>query len=168
MRPAAGIVLMLCLNAPATAAMFGIENPASTMSNPADGMYNPANQSKNPASNIYNPADRTNSRNPLSPPTKAVRDEPAAKEVAAPQTPARQKTVPPQPKASVPQKNYHFKTVKGYMDAAKKSFAKDDYVEFVSITEDALRRIDAGTLKASPKARQKLIKYKALGYGLLD
>jgi hypothetical protein len=38
----------------------------------------------------------------------------------------------------------------------------------ISITEDALRRISAGTLKASKKTKQKLAKYKVLGYGLLE
>lgn len=53
-------------------------------------------------------------------------------------------------------------------DWAKKAFAQDDYLDFLSITEDALRRINAGTLKASKKAKQKLDKYKVFGYGLLE
>jgi hypothetical protein len=41
-------------------------------------------------------------------------------------------------------------------------------MELISITEDALRRINAGTLKASKKTERKLAKYKVLGYGLLE
>jgi hypothetical protein len=41
-------------------------------------------------------------------------------------------------------------------------------MEFLSITEDALRRISAGTLKASKKTERKLVRYKVFGYGLLE
>jgi hypothetical protein len=37
----------------------------------------------------------------------------------------------------------------------------------VYITEEALKRISAGTLKASKKEKQPLVKYKNAGYGLL-
>lgn len=58
--------------------------------------------------------------------------------------------------------------MKAYIDEAKKAFNQDNYLRFISITEDALRRISAGTLKASEKTKQKLEKYKAFGYGLLE
>jgi hypothetical protein len=54
------------------------------------------------------------------------------------------------------------------VDAAKKAFSRDDYVGFLSITDDALRRIRAGTLTASKIIEKKLVLYMKFGYGLLD
>jgi len=121
----------------------------------------------NPASNIYNPATRMNNPNPLAPPTQPV-PQPTVTEVTTGAKPARQIKEQPRPKSAVPLKSYNFKTVRAYMNAAKKAFVRDDYPEFLSITEDALRRISAGTLKASKKTERKLAKYKVFGYGLLD
>lgn len=163
----AGIAVLLCLHAPATAAMYTIDNPAEKINNPADKMYNPATHVNNPASNIYNPATRMNNPNPLSPPTQPV-PPPTVPEATTTTKPAKQIKEQPKSKPIIPQKSYYFKTVKAYINAAKKAFAQDDYREFVSITEDALRRINAGTLKASKKTRQKLAKYKVFGYGLLE
>jgi predicted DNA-binding protein len=163
------IALALCLAAStaARAAMYVIENPAGNINNPADKMYNPATKTNNPASNIYNPGTRLDSRNPLSPPTQPVQESTAATSAssAAPTTakPARQ-----QYKAEIPQKKYYYKTVAAYIRAAKKSFNDDDYVEFLSLTEDALRRINAGTLKASANIKHKLNNFKTFGYGLLE
>jgi hypothetical protein len=162
-RLIAGIAVVLYLNATAAAAMYTIKNPAEKINNPADKMYNPATHVNNPASNIYNPAARMDDPNPLSPPTQPV-PQPAATEVL----PAKEIKDQPQPKPAIPRKKYHFTTVRAYIDAAKKAFIQDDYRKFLSITEDALRRIHAGTLKASKKARQKLVNYKVLGYGLLE
>jgi hypothetical protein len=145
-RLATGIAVILCLNAPARAAMYKIDNPAS---------------------NIYNPAARMNNPNPLSPPTQPV-PQPKVTEVTTPTKPAKQIKKQPQIKSAIPQKRYYFKTVRAYINAAKRAFARDDYIEFISITEDALRRISAGTLKASKKTKQKLAKYKVFGYGLLE
>jgi len=159
----AGIVVVLYLHTPATAAMDVIKNPADKIRNPADKMYNPATQVNNPAANIYNPATRLDNSNPLSPPTQPV-PQPAVTALK----PAVKPAEPSAPKPVIPQKSYYFKTVKEYINAAKKAFIHDDYIEFLAITEDALRRIDAKTLKASKKSRQKLAKYKVLGYGLLE
>jgi len=161
------IALVLCLraSAPATAAMYVIENPAGNISNPADKMNNPATQTTNPASNIYNPGDRLNSRNPLSPPTPPPA--PAATTSAA-AAPAQTAKAVQRHRAEIPQKKYYYKTVGAYVSAAKKSFSNDDYVEFLSLTEDALRRVNAGTLKASPNMRHKLQQYRTFGYGLLE
>jgi hypothetical protein len=145
-RLTTGIAAILFLNAPAWGAMYEIENPAS---------------------NIYNPASRMNNPNPLSPPTQPV-PKPTATEATTTTEPAKQSKEQPRPRSAVPQKSYNFKNVTAYINAAKKAFAQDDYMEFLSITEDALRRINAGTLKASKKAERKLVKYKKLGYGLLD
>jgi len=163
------IALALCLtaSAAATAAMYVIENPASTINNPAGNMYNPATQSNNPASNIYNPGTRLDSRNPLSPPTPPVPKSTAAT-TATSAAPATAKPARQQYKPEIPQKKYYYKSVGAYIRAAKKSFSDDDYVEFLSITEDALRRIDAGTLKASANIKHKLSNFKTFGYGLLD
>lgn len=166
-RSAAVIAVVLCLNAPATAAMHTIDNPAEKISNPADKMYNPATQVNNPASNIYNPATRRDNSNPLSPPTQPV-PQATTPEVTTTTKPVEEIKEQPQTKPTIPQKSYYFKTVRAYINAAKKAFAQDDYVEFIAITEDALRRISAGTLKASKKTRQKLVKYKVFGYGLLE
>jgi hypothetical protein len=160
---ASEMVIVLCLYAPAMAAMYTIDNPAEKIRNPADKMYNPATQIKNPAANMYNPATRMDAANPLSPPTQPVA-EPATAEATKQR--AKQGKVLLSP--AVPQKNYYFKTVKEYVTAAKKAFAQDDYLEFLALTEDALRRIRAGTLQASKKTRQQLAKYKAFGYGLLE
>ena len=145
-RLATGIAAILCLNAPAMGAMFEIDNPAS---------------------NIYNPASRMNNPNPLSPPTQSV-PQPTATEAATATKPAKQIKEQPRPRSAIPQKSYNFKTVTAYINAAKKAFVRDDYPEFLSITEDALRRISAGTLKASKKTERKLAKYKVFGYGLLE
>jgi len=161
--------LILCLwaSAPATAAMYVIENPASNISNPADKMNNPAAQTNNPASNIYNPGTRLDSRNPLSPPTQPAAPAPAATSSAAAASAQTAKTQQ-RHRPEIPQKKYYYKTVGAYVSAAKKSFSNDDYVEFLSLTEDALRRINAGTLKASANIRHKLQQYKTFGYGLLE
>jgi hypothetical protein len=145
-RLATGIAAILCLYAPARGALFEIDNPAS---------------------NIYNPATRMNNPNPLSPPTQPV-PQPTVREVTATTEPAKQIKEQARFKASIPRKSYYFKTANAYINAAKKAFAHDDYVEFLSITEDALRRINAGTLKASKKAERKLARYKVFGYGLLE
>jgi len=155
--------IVLCLNATASAEMFTIDNPADKIHNPADKMYNPATQENNPSSNIYNPSTRMNKQNPLSPSTQHV-PQPTVKESVL-QTNKQQQ---PQPEpATITKKRYHFKHAREYMNAAKKSFAQEDYGEFLSITEDALRRINTGTLKASKKTKQKLVTYKRIGYGLL-
>jgi hypothetical protein len=145
-RFATGIAAILCLNAPAWGAMFEINNPAS---------------------NIYNPATRMNNPNPLSPPTQPV-PQPTVTETTTATKPEKQSKEQPRPRSTIPQKSYYFKTATAYISAAKKAFARDDYLEFLSITEDALRRISAGTLKASKKTERKLTKYKVLGYGLLE
>jgi hypothetical protein len=166
-RLVAGMAVVLYLNTPTAAEMYTIKNPAEKISNPADKMYNPATHVNNPASSIYNPAARMDNPNPLSPPTQPVH-QPAATEVSATTVPAKGIKEQPQPKPAIPQKNYHFKTASAYINAAKKAFIQDDYRGFLSITEDALRRIKAGTLKASKKTKQKLVNYKVLGYGLLE
>lgn len=116
-----------------------------------------------PAANIYNPGTRLDSRNPLSPPTKVAG--PVATATPAEAPPAR--SAQPEYIPQVPQKKYYYKTVGAYVRAAKKSFVDDDYVELLSIKEDALRRINAGTLKASANTKHKLQNYKVFGYGLL-
>jgi hypothetical protein len=162
--------LVLCLNGSASrAAMYVIENPGSKISNPADKMYNPAAQSNNPASNIYNPGARMDNANPLSPPTQTVTaPADAAQGTASAATPGKQTGEEKKYRPAIPQKKYYYKTVEAYVRAAKSSFSKDDFVEFLSITEDALRRIDSGTLQASANIRHKLQNYKAFGYGLLE
>jgi hypothetical protein len=160
-RLATGIAaLVLSLHTPVLSAMYTIDNPADKINNPADKVYNPATGIKNPGSTIYNPAARMNNPNPLSPPTQPVPSTLSADQM--------KEQVQTKPKRAIPHKNYHFKTVKAYINAAKKAFSQDDYLKFLSVTEDALRRIHAGTLKASEKAKQKLEKYKAFGYGLLE
>lgn len=162
-RSATGIALLFCVYAPAMAAMDAIKNPADKIRNPADRMYNPATRINNPATNIYNPATGLDNPAPLSPPGQSA-PQPAV--TAAPAvTKAAEQTLS---RPVIPHQKYNFKTVKEYLDAAKKAFTRDDYIEFLSVTEAALRRIDAGKLKASPKARQKLDRYKAFGYGLLE
>jgi hypothetical protein len=159
------MTLLLCLEAPtaARAAMYVIENPASKISNPADKMYNPANQTSNPAATIDNPGSRMDNPNPASPPNPPPAPAARVATQAAAPTPEKQRQRP-----RVTQKKYAFKTAGAYLQAAKKAFAKDDYPEFISLTEDALRRINAGTLNASEKTRLKLQKYRTFGYGLLD
>lgn len=152
--------LVLALYTPALSAMYTIENPADRINNPAEKIYNPATDIKNPASTIYNPADRMDNSNPLSPPAKPVSSTVSADQI--------KEQIQTNPRLAIPHKSYHFKTVKAYINAAKKAFIQDDYLKFVSVTEDALRRIHAGTLKASEKAKQKLEKYRAFGYGLLE
>lgn len=163
----AGFAVAVCLIAPATAAMYVIENPAAKIVNPADTMYNPASQVNNPAATIHNPAARMDNPNPLSPPTPVVTP-PAAVEPKAVPRPAKQILVQKQLKPEIPQKNYNFKSVKAYVQAAKKAFVRDNYTEFISITEDALRRIQSRTLTSSQKTRQQLEKYRNFGYVLLD
>jgi hypothetical protein len=157
-----------CLHAPATAEMYTIDNPAEKIHNPADKMYNPATQENNPSSNIYNPSTRMNKKNPLSPPTQSVL-QPTAKEIQTVKEPALQtnKQQKPQVVPTIANKSYHFKSVKEYINSAKKTFTQKDYKECISVTEDALRRISAGTLKASKKSKRQLVKYKNSGYELL-
>lgn len=140
--------LLICLQTPAMSANFAIDNPAS---------------------NIYNPAAHMDNPSPISPASQAIPAPPAiTKEIAAPLPVEKIKVQPqPQPKPTIPNKNYHFKTVNAYIVAAKKAFNRDNHMEFVSITEDALRRINAGTLRASKISKQKLLHYKTFGYGLL-
>jgi hypothetical protein len=166
---AAGIAIVFCLHAPATAAMYSIDNPAEKINNPAGKMYNPATQVNNPAANVYNPASRMDNTNPLSPPAQPVPHS-TVTDGTTTTKPAQQiiEQTQARPKLAIPQKSYYFKTVGEYITAAKKAFNKDDYKEFLSITEDALWRIRAGTLKASQKSKQKLAKYKVFGYGLLE
>jgi len=148
---AAGIAVALCLNAPATAEMYKIDNPAS---------------------NIDNPATRMNNPNPLSPPTQPV-PQPKVSEETTPTKQVETKSAKPikdqtHPKSTVHKKRHNSKTARAYINAAKNAFEKDDYEKVVSITEEALKRISAGTLKASKKEKQKLVKYKKVGYGLLQ
>jgi hypothetical protein len=135
--------------------------------NPADTMHNPATQVNNPASNIYNPAARMVNPDPLSPPTQAVTLPVSAEPKTVPR-PAKRIPVQPQFKPEIPQKSYNFKSVKTYVQVAKKAFVRNNYVEFISIAEDALRRIESGTLKSSKKTKQQLEKYRHFGYALLD
>jgi hypothetical protein len=160
--------LVLCLHAAATAAVNPIENPAAKIRNPADTISNPASHINNPASNNYNPATRMDNPDPLSPPTQAV-PQPALTEAAPAAKPAitPKKHPQPQPKPAFPRKSYSLNTAGAYIHAAKKAFIRDDYREFLALTEDALRRISSGTLKASRKEKQKLVAFKAFGYGLL-
>lgn len=134
-----------------------LENPAGRMSNPAERIYNPAGNITNPAVKITNPAGQMANPNPLSPGAK-----PAVQAVVQP-PPVAAKPVPP----AVPKKYYTFKKVSEYLDAAKKAFVKDDYIEFVAVTEDALRRIKSGGLKSSRKKIRQLEKYKLFGYSML-
>jgi hypothetical protein len=170
LRVAAGIVaVVLSIYSTALTAMYKIDNPADRIKNPAEKIHNPATEIKNPASNIYNPASRMNEPNPLSPPTQPVPQPTVTEEVTA--TPPVEKIKEKsslKPKQAIPHKNYHFKTVKAYVVAAKKAFNRDDYREFLSITGDALRRIRAGTLQASAEIQQKLTRYETFGYGLLE
>jgi hypothetical protein len=154
------VTLVLVLHTPVLSEMYTIENPADRINNPAEKIYNPATDIKNPASTIYNPAARMDNPNPLSPPTHPVPTAKSADQI--------KEQVQAKPRRAIPYKSYHFKTVKAYISAAKKAFVQDDYLKFLSVTEDALRRIHAGTLSASEKAKEKLEKYKVFGYGLLE
>lgn len=165
----AGIAVVMFLNAPAAADMYSIKNPAEKINNPADKIYNPATKVDNPAANIYNPAARMNDPDPLSPPTQplpAARAAlPEATTAARPEKKGREQS---QRRPAIPQKEYNLKTARAYINAAKKAFVRDNYTEFIAIAEDAVRRINAGTLKASRKNRQQLVRYKVFGYGLLE
>ncbi|MBK5276720.1 MAG: hypothetical protein JJE30_16950 [Desulfuromonadales bacterium] len=168
-RIVAGIAVLFCMYSPAHAAMYVLQNPAAKISNPADKMYNPATKVDNPVSGIYTPSAGMNNPKPVSSPPQRE-SQPSKTEVKAAAVPEIQIKKQPllKPKPVIPQKNYTYKTTGAYITAAKKSFAQDDYVEFLSIIEDALRRINAGTLKASVKTKQKLVKFKATGYKLLN
>jgi hypothetical protein len=161
------VVLLLGVQMPSMSAVYSIENPADKIYNPAGKMYNPASDIKNPAATIYNPAANMDNPNPLSPVTPPVARQPDSVETT--RTTEQIKTPPQFPtKVSILHKRYHFKTEKAYISAAKKAFNRNDYAEFVSIAEDALRRIDAGTLRASTKTKQMLVKYRKFGYGLME
>ena len=166
---AIGIALLLCsLHTPSMSANYSIDNPADKITNPAGKMYNPATKINNPASNIYNPAAHMDNPSPISPVSQPVPKPTATKEAATPPSGQSKEQLPSRSKPAVSRKNYHFKTAKEYTAAAKKAFNRDDYPEFLSITEDALRRISAGTIRASKKTQQKLAGYKTFGYGLLE
>lgn len=165
---AVSFALVCSLNAVAQAEMYLIVNPAEKINNPADKMYNPAADVKNPAANIYNPANRMNDPDPLSPPVQ-VNLPPKVVEAPPPTAPIKQlPEQQPPPKPVIPPRYYNFKTAAAYVAAAKKAFSRDDYPEFIAITEDALRRIHDGALKVSATTKQKLTRYKTFGYGLLD
>lgn len=128
---------------------------------PAAAAMNPI---QNPASNIYNPASRMDNPNPLSPPVPPV----------APDQPKKQETVVPEPAVKVqPERvqqkpdriirSYNFESARAYINAANQAYGKGDILEFLAITEDALKRISAGKLKATKKSRQTLIRYQTLG-----
>ncbi|MDD2899282.1 MAG: hypothetical protein PHI31_11285 [Desulfuromonadaceae bacterium] len=167
---ASGIAaLLLGLYSPVMSAMYSIENPADKIYNPAGKMRNPASDIKNPADTIHNPAAHMDNPNPLSPVTPQVVHQPDIKEATTSDTAELIKApLHPHLKIALPRKNYHFKTEKAYLAAAKNAFIRDNYREFVSITEDALRRIDAGTLRASSKTKRTLDKYRKYGYGMLE
>jgi predicted S18 family serine protease len=126
---------------------------------------------ENPASNIYNPADRMNDPNPLSPPTQPVPQPTAPKEATTTTPPppeqVREQRAPEQERA-VPYKRSSFTTAKAYLAAADKAYNKGDYRRFLSMSEEALSRIRTGTLTASKKAKQKLVRNRALGRKLLE
>ena len=147
---AIGITLFLCLNIPAMAEMYKIENPASNIDNPASRMDNP---------------------NPLSPPTQPV-PQPTVKKNTTTPIPSSQGIVRPHPKHqfkhNTPQNNYHFKTANEYLDAVKKTFNRKNYQKALSIAEEALGRIRSGTLKASKKTKNKLNEYRVSGYEFLN
>lgn len=154
--------LVISLQTAAWSANFVVDNPA-------DRIYNPAGNIKNPAANIYNPAAQMDNPSPISPPTQPIPRPEAAKPVPEALPPKQIKEPPkPLPKLVVPPKRYRFRTAAAYLSAAKNAFNRDNFVEFVSITDDALRRINDGTLRASDKTKQKLLKYRTFGYGLLN
>jgi hypothetical protein len=145
-----GITVVLCLYVPATAELFKIDNPAS---------------------NIYNPATRMDNPNPISPPTQPVPhpEMTAVTPTSKPTAQIKEQTQPQhQPNHNIPHKSYHFKTAIEYIDAIKMNFKRENYKKALSITEDALRRIRTGTLKASKKTKQKLNEYKVSGYKLMN
>lgn len=161
--------MVLSLHTAALSALYKIDNPADKIKNPAEKIHNPATEINNPASNIYNPASRMNDPNPLSPPTQSVPQTSVTEGFAVvPYVDKRKEKPLLKPRQALPHKSYHFKTVNAYMVAAKKAFNRDDYKEFLSISEDALRRIRAGTLQASAEMKQKLTNYERFGYGLLE
>lgn len=149
-RVGAGIVVALCLNASAMAEMFKIENPAS---------------------NIYNSADRMSGPNPLSPPTQPVPQPTAPKEATTTTPPppeqVREQRAPHQERA-VPHKSTFFTTANAYLAVADKAYNKGDYSRFLTMSEEALSRIRTGTLTATKKAKQKLLRNRALGRKLLE
>ncbi len=127
------------------------------------------NPIQNPATNIYNPASRMDNPNPLTPPSPVTPPEPPVKNVIIAPEPVVQtqpKAEPP-PKQVVAPKSYNHKTVKAYINAANRAYANSNNLEFLSITEEALRRINSGTLKATEKSRQTLENYKKLGNRIL-
>jgi hypothetical protein len=140
--------LIMCLNSPVLSANFSINNPAS---------------------NIYNPATQMDNPNPLSPPVQPVPQPAVTDEIPVPLSSGEIKERPlSQAKQILPARSYFFKTVGAYIAAAKKAYKRGDYRELISVTEDGLRRIKAGTLRASRISRQKLVDYKEFGYGLLE
>ena len=96
--------------------------------------------------------------NPLAPATQPFSPPAAAKEIPA-TIPAEQIKERPQSqlKRMILHKSYYLKTGGAYVAAAKKAFYRDDHTEFLSITEDALRRINAGTLRGSNKSKRMLV-----------
>jgi len=139
---------------------------ALQMASPVSAGVNPI---QNPAANIYNPASRMDNPNPLTPPSPVTPPEPPAKSVTiVPEPPVQlQPKAQPTPKPVVTPKTYNLTTDKAYIIAANKAYANNDNLEFLAITEEALRRINAGTLKATKKSRQTLEKYKQLGNRIL-
>ncbi len=163
-RLVAGFAIVLGVCATALSAIYEIDNPAAQIKNPASKMYNPASNVDNPSSKIYNPAANMNNPSPVSPVTQPVPQPEETKSASRPQ----KRSLPPLTRPAIPQKRYNYKTVKQYLKAAKKAFITDNYMEFLMITEDAVRRIDGGTLKASNKEKVRLKKYKTFGYGLVE
>ena len=151
------IAIMTTIATSLMAADYTIRNPADKIDNPAGRMSNPAETIHNPAANITNPSDQLANPDPVRP---LRQTEAKPKEAAAPATPT---PAPP----VVPARYYTYKRVREYLDAAKRAFGKDDYLEFTALTEDALRRINSGGLKASKKTVRKLEKFKAFGYAML-
>jgi hypothetical protein len=145
-RVGAGIVVALCLNTSAMAEMFKIENPAS---------------------NIYNPAERMNDPNPLSPPNQPVPQPTAPIDTTPPQEQVKEQRVPHQERA-VPHNSSSFTTAKAYLTAANTAYNKGDYRRFLTMSEEALSRIRTGTLTATKKAKQKLLRNRDLGRKLLE
>lgn len=163
---AAGIAAIFWLSTPATAAMYRIENPADTIKNPADKMYNPATTKNNPSANIQNPASGMDDPDALAPPGKPG-TAPRVAKVSG--TASKQSKDQPGPHTTVvPRKNHHFKNVSTYLKTAERSFALEDHLGLISISEDALRRIAAGTLKASKKTKKTFLMYQAYGYAALE
>ncbi len=151
------ILVFICGNA--IAAEYNDINPADKIKNPSGRIYNPSSDIKNPADKISNPAEKiTTNPNPVTP---------AAQPVVMQAEPANPQAVK-KATAVVQKKYYTFTKVNEYIVAAKKAFVRDDIIEFIAITEDALRRITAGSLKAAAKTKIKLNKYRAFGYSLLE